>query len=402
MRFCHITTFFPPYHFGGDGLAVADLANSLAAAGHSVDVIHCADSYDLLRGSRRPSSYPVHPAVRVHTLRSRWGRLSPVFTYFTGHAGPKKRPLAEILSQDFDVVHWHNISLIGPAALALARGVRICTLHEYWLLCPTSILFRYNREVCERRTCLRCLMIHKRPPPLWRGTGLLQRSLRFVDRFLVNSRFAQGLLSAAGLPVETCYVPPLVADAARVEPPARAKPYYLFVGRLIRAKGLQTILPLFLRTGRKLLVAGAGEYEPELRRLAAGAPDIQFLGHVSAAELPALYAGAAATVVPSLCYEIGPRVVIESLQQGTPALVPDRGAMPEIVRGTGGGWVYGSLEELEGILDRIDSHPEEARRVGERGRQATWRFGAENHLREYFAVIEQIRACRSSPAATPS
>ena len=49
MRFCMVTTFFPPYHFGGDAVFVANLANLLAGAGHHVEVVHCVDSFRLLR-----------------------------------------------------------------------------------------------------------------------------------------------------------------------------------------------------------------------------------------------------------------------------------------------------------------------------------------------------------------
>ena len=39
LRFCMITTFYPPYAFGGDGLFVYRLANLLARRGHEVHVI---------------------------------------------------------------------------------------------------------------------------------------------------------------------------------------------------------------------------------------------------------------------------------------------------------------------------------------------------------------------------
>ncbi|MCL6545042.1 MAG: glycosyltransferase [Bryobacteraceae bacterium] len=402
MKFCLITTFFPPYHFGGDATYVADLASALVSTGHEVTVVHCADSFELLRGPAAPAPYPLHPAVRVHTLRSRWGRLSPVITYFTGHPGPKAAALARILSQGFDVVHWHNLSLIGPAALTMAQGMQLYTFHEYWLFCPTSLLFRYDREVCTRRTCLRCLLAHKRPPPLWRATGLLGRWLRRLDGFIAYSRCSQKLIEDSPLRIQVRYLPPFLLMPRGATRPPDEKPYYLFVGRLIRAKGLQTVLGLFARTGRPLWVAGAGSLEPELRRIAAGQPNIRFLGHVRSADLPALYAGARATLVPSVCPDVAPRVTLESLQQGTPLIGSPFGGIPEIIQDTGGGWVYRSLEELESLLDRIDAHPEEARKAEVRGQEAAARYTAENHLREYLAVIEEIRAARAAKGAIRS
>ena len=34
--FCMVTTFYPPYHFGGDALYVYRLSNALARRGHHV------------------------------------------------------------------------------------------------------------------------------------------------------------------------------------------------------------------------------------------------------------------------------------------------------------------------------------------------------------------------------
>ena len=71
LRFCMITTFYPPYNFGGDGIFVRQLSNELAKRGHHVDVIHCIDSYRLLARQKPTKTYDDHPNVTVHGLKSR-------------------------------------------------------------------------------------------------------------------------------------------------------------------------------------------------------------------------------------------------------------------------------------------------------------------------------------------
>jgi hypothetical protein len=88
LRFCMITTFYPPYNFGGDGIFVKRLANELAQRGHQVEVIHCIDAYHLLSSQESQGSYPDHPNVTVHGLKSRFGFLSPLATYLTGFFKP--------------------------------------------------------------------------------------------------------------------------------------------------------------------------------------------------------------------------------------------------------------------------------------------------------------------------
>lgn len=56
LKFCMITTFYPPQNFGGDGIFIHRLANELAKAGHTIDVIHDVDAYRSLGGATcRPS-----------------------------------------------------------------------------------------------------------------------------------------------------------------------------------------------------------------------------------------------------------------------------------------------------------------------------------------------------------
>ena len=57
-KFLHLTTFYPPYSFGGDAVFLDRLCHALGDAGHHVDVVHCADSYRLL--------HPAPPAARGH------------------------------------------------------------------------------------------------------------------------------------------------------------------------------------------------------------------------------------------------------------------------------------------------------------------------------------------------
>ena len=212
MKFCFITTFFPPNHFGGDAVFVASLANLLAASGHKVQVVHCADSFDALAGNVPPSRFSVHADVQVHTLRSRWGSLPPVLTHLTGRPLLYREKLREILDQDFDVTHWHNISLIGGAgALALGGGVRLCTLHDYWWLCPTSILFKYNRRPCVQKSCVLCSLTHKRPPQLWRSGSTLRDGVDHVDCFLSPSEFVKEKYEESDLGISSTVLPLFVA-----------------------------------------------------------------------------------------------------------------------------------------------------------------------------------------------
>ena len=48
LRFCFLSSFYPPYSFGGDAVYLQRLVEALARRGHEIDVIHCVESYRIL------------------------------------------------------------------------------------------------------------------------------------------------------------------------------------------------------------------------------------------------------------------------------------------------------------------------------------------------------------------
>ncbi len=399
LRFCMITAFYPPYNFGGDGIYVHALANHLARSGHEVHVIHCINAYSAFAPGNPRDTYHDHPNVTVHALKSRLGPLSPFLTHQTGLPLLKSARIQRVLKQGFDVIHFHTVSLIGgPGVLGYGQGIKLYTAHDHWLVCPTRVLFRFNRAVCSTRYCFLCSLVHRRPPQLWRYTGLLQNAVKHVDAFVVGSRFSREKHRELGLDARIVHLPPLATleghasgSTAASLPPAR-EPYFLFVGRLMKIKGLQTLIPIFRSYPKaRLLVAGSGRYEAQLRRMAADSENIQFLGHVAREQLPALYRGATALIVPSIAYELAPLVVLEAFQQQTPVAVRNLGGAPEYVQESRAGIVYDREEELVAALDRLIEDPAYARELGLRGYQAyREKWTPQAHLRQYFALLHDL------------
>ena len=403
LRFCMVTTFYPPYSFGGDGMFVYRLSNLLAERGHSIDVIHCRDAYYALHPAEPVCEWPNHPRITLHSLKSKAGILSPLLTQQLGIPGLKAGKIKQILDEGrFDVIHYHNVSLIGgPKVLEYGRAIKLYTTHEYWLLCPTHVLFKFNQEACVKPSCMTCQLSYRRPPQLWRYTGMMDRALRHLDAVISPSQFASDIHRHVGGTVEKTVIPMFIPtqpaqnqsnESVSVKPMSDQRPYFLYVGRLEKLKGLQEVIPFFTQQDRAdLLVAGTGQYEAELKCLAQGSPHVTFLGSLPFERLRPLYADAVAVVVPSLCYETFGQVVAEAFSFKTPVIARNIGALSESVTMSGGGLLYRNDQELRDAIESLRVNPDLRAELGKRGHEAYRKqWTEEQHLDRYLALILRI------------
>lgn len=396
LRFCMVTTFYPPYHFGGDAVFVYRLTEALAARGHRVDVIHSVDAYHLQHPAKPEIAFQHHPNVTVHSLRSKNPKLASLIAHQLGRPASYTREIRRILDAGaYDVIHFHNISLMGgPGVLRLGRAVKLYTSHEYWLVCPTHVLFIFGREACVEKKCLSCTLHSRRPPQLWRYTGLINRCLREVDCLIAPSQFALGKLRDGGLKAPMRVLPhfvPLPKHDHESKPhPNGSRPYFLFVGRLEKLKGVQDVLPLFANfNGADFLVVGHGDYTATLKEQAANLPNVKFVGSVHPSEIGNLYRHATALLTPSLCYETFGLIAAESLSYGTPVIARRIGALAELVELSGGGLLFNSTQECRSAMVRLLGDPSLRGRLGKRGHAAVlehWTLDV--HLSHYLSIAQ--------------
>lgn len=191
------------------------------------------------------------------------------------------------------------------------------------------------------------------------GTGALRRSVESAARRANEARLviadsqatADDLVALAGVAAARVRVVPLGVSAAfRPLPPETARahvaarfrfdqPYLLHVGTLEPRKNLPLLIAAcagLWRAGRlthRLILAGspgwgAAAVADAIARHGAEQFVVQ-LGAVDAADLPPLYAGADAVVLPSLNEGFG-LPLLEALACGAPVIAANAGALPEV------------------------------------------------------------------------
>jgi glycosyltransferase involved in cell wall biosynthesis len=173
------------------------------------------------------------------------------------------------------------------------------------------------------------------------------------------------------------------------EPAKRERPYVLCVASHTARKNLKALVPAaraLATDGIDLLVAGG--HRPQFAA-ESGLTGLGLLGHVPDDELPGLYAGAEAFVLPSL-YEGFGLPVLEAMASGTPVVAADTTALGD----TCGGAARLTAPEPEAIreaLTQLLSDTHERDRLRMLGLEHARRFTWERTASEVDAIVRTLR-----------
>ena len=223
-----------------------------------------------MRGDHPERHYEPTEGVVLHALQSRLGIASPILTQATGRPLLKSSQIRQILADvKPDVVHFHNISLIGgPGILEFGgNAVRLMTAHEHWLQCPMHLLWKNDEKFCDKKTCVRCSLAGHRPPQYWRYTGLIEREIQHCDYLIFPSLDTLQRHESLKLQVPKRHLPYFLPDdwseGVENDPKVSSlRPYIAAAGRLVRMKGFQTLIPLMAKLPHiDLKIAGTGPFE---------------------------------------------------------------------------------------------------------------------------------------------
>lgn len=310
------------------------------------------------------------------------------------------------------VAHFHNtFPILSPSVYWACRAERVPvvqTLHNYRLICPNGILYR-DGAVCEecpehglqrslRHACYRDSRLATAAIVAMLKTNRAIGSYRRVTTYIALTEFAAAKLAVAGLPRGRIRVKPnFLPDPP--SPEFAVGEYALFVGRISKEKGLATVIEATASGAAPLLplkVAGDGPDREALQRQAAlrGLP-IEFCGFVDREPLRQLIRGCAFLVVPSLCYEGFPMVLLEAFAAGKPVLVSRLGGLDELVQEghTGRKFTAGDAAQLARLWSEMPADPARLERMGRNARTRFEQYySAEANLRQLRSIYGELAA----------
>lgn len=342
-KFVLFSTFYPPYHLGGDATHVENLANTLSKIGHEVHVVHILDSYNFKKGNTEvkcKTEIEVND-VTIHRLKSSFGNLSLFKAYILNSSNYYFKKSNEIVKKiNPDIIHHHNIAGFGPSILKFKPiEKKIYTAHDYWLVCQNSGLIKPEGSSCQGpEGCFYCQIRHKRPYQLWRGSKKVHKSIASINSIIAPSNYMEKCLTDLGIECKIVVIPNFVMKPVTPFIPIEKRTHILFVGVLNEHKGILDLLSnysnIYKKNGIKLHIVGTGPLEKTIVEYVStnGMGDmIQLLGKLPNQELSYQYSTALAVIIPSKWPENNPMVALEALSHGTPVIGKSVGGIPEII-----------------------------------------------------------------------
>ncbi|MBI5373999.1 MAG: glycosyltransferase family 4 protein [Candidatus Schekmanbacteria bacterium] len=295
-----------------------------------------------------------------------------------------------------DIAHlnliYHHISPSILYSLKKHNIPIIINANDCKLVCPNYYLYNpVKGETCEKCVgghfyhCLmeKCFKDSRSSSLLATAEMYIHNLLKIykdnIDVFITPSRFMEEMLIKGGFPEEKIITVNHPFDVKGHKPCFDPGEYYIYAGRLIKEKGIMTLLEASNRVrNKKLIIAGfesdaAIAAEVKDRRKY---PNVEYVGLKFGDELFQLFRNASFSVVPSECYDVFPFAVIESFATGKPVVGARIGGIPELIDDGKNGFLF-EAGNADDLADKINILAQNPGMAAEFGRQA--REKAETH-----------------------
>jgi len=378
-------------YFGGVEQNIASAAEGLRSLGH-----HCTLVY----------------------MKETETRLADYQCLFdnTLHASSDKEltsTLMELIEDgSWDSLFVHKLESVKPfqSLKGTIRMVRM--IHDHDECCPRH----HKYFVCPNRICkypagLKCwadLAFIERDRQSRLGVRLnnlfkhkkeLGRNRELFDAFLVGSRFMHDELVMNEFDSDQIHrIPPCVKHPDREPTPVPDNNEILYVGQLIKGKGVDLLLKSLKHVIEPfhLTIAGSGNAEDSLKQLTEDLEledRVDFSGWIIPEELDRLYDQCRILAVPSRWAEPFGMIGLEAMQRARPVVGFDVGGIPDWLETGVTGYTVpeADVQKFAAALNRLlDDHPT-AQKFGEQGRKKLEaEFSFQTYLEQLSIVLKAL------------
>jgi glycosyltransferase involved in cell wall biosynthesis len=387
---CLINSRFPPETYGGAENYVFRTAKELQRRGHEVDIITTRryDGINSLTPEREKYNnidiwrfYPLN--VSYESGENPLGILGKGIWHQIDTANPHATwSIGKLLDRlGPDLVHTNNLMGIstGVGRVIQRRDIpHVHTLHDYSLICPKSNLLREltsedDMEVCEDPP-VPCRAYKGEKQALF-GTpdAVTGPSQHVIDVHQKHGYFSGVQTTRVRLGINQTVDKPS-------DPPE--EPAVLYVGKHLRAKGLDTLIKAARRLPDvRFHLCGSGPYDEVSSTAAEELSNLVYHGYVPEEKLRRLRRRVSAAAVPSVWMENSPMTIYESFAEGIPVIGSNVGGIPELVTPgeTGELFESGNVDALVEAVENVTDENQENREL----RESALAFARDHTIEDY-------------------
>lgn len=310
-----------------------------------------------------------------------------------------------------DLAHINIIHrYITPSILKVLKESRIpivWTLHDYTIICPEST-FISNGKICEAckgnkfykaglKKCKKQSFLASSVASLENYVHHYLNYYDFVDAFICPSKFHYQKFKEFGFQIEKLhqiyhsYQAKEIHENQSIET-KESERFILFVGRLEKIKGVQTLLNAMLSCRDiKLKIVGYGSEENELKNFVdkQQLKNVSFLGKKNKKEVLALLRKSEFLICPSEWYEVLGFTIVEAMMMKKPVVGSSIGAIPETVLNNQTGFLFdvGDSKMLSKQIRRLFENEQLIIKLGE---NAYEHIKALTNSENYFKRLQEI------------
>ena len=287
-------------------------------------------------------------------------------------------------------------------------------VHDHDMVCPRRHkYFPLSLSVCDKPAGLSCYLNlccvqttggDSLLPIKIEGTSKVKRQLQAaqnVQQFFVGSRYMKNELETNGIlgdRIEIVHPVPAALQAPQAVPVSKT-PGILFVGQVIRGKGVDLMLKALNRLSGdwQATIVGEGNHLDACKALAEQlgiANRVRFTGWIPHEELDDYYRSARLLVVPSRWPEPFGMVGIEAMARGRPVVAFANGGIPDWLDHGNTGFLVpeadltGMASSIQALLDDASL----AERMGEAGAaHVQSSFSHHTYLNQIKQQMDQIK-----------
>jgi len=368
------------YPSGGDWTYIDNVRKFYESKGHEVVPFSMRDD----RNYQTPFNKYFVSNIDYKDLNKKKNPLTAVKVLKNSlYSSEAKRNIHALLSEHkIDLVHLNNIHHYLTPGSIIPEIKRhnipiIWTVHDYVILCPNTT-FISNDKVCERCKVgkyYNCIVHKCKKGSLLASSVAAMESYvnkwvdpyKYVDYFLCPSQFIADKFIQFGFDgkkIVRLYNPFDISSLENItQNGLDGKKYIVYVGNILKVKGVFTLAEAVKDLDVDLYVIGDGEALPELQNFVKNnnIRNIYFLGRKKKQETLNYVKGAEFVVVPSEWYENLPYSLVEALLLAKPVLGARIGGIPELVLDNKTGFLFepGSKEDMIAKMKYMLSLPVE-------------------------------------------